>query len=198
MSRLTRLYKLPLICAGIVALSWGCGESPPLSVSEVSQPALTKPTNTVSGSVAESVSKKILDTDGGRLKLDFDRPSEFSVVSVLRAQLDIPENALGSSGKVYRISMSVSSGNTLDDIDVAFTPSGLSFTPEAKLTLVIIGPVSAEDIESATHIFGDGQIESVETTAVDRKRKTRVVIVVPGFSRYGFDDDGAMSEETEF
>ena len=112
------------------------------------------------------------------------------------ARFKIPAGALGNAGQVYLISMTANAGDELDDIDIQFGPAGTTFNPEASLRLVLYGEVSAEDIKEASHIYADGRVESVETTASDRGPLTVVVITVPGFSRYGFDDDDSMAEES--
>ena len=209
MYRLAKMFSTSLAVGGIILLAAGCGESPPLSSVEPSATPLSKVAVSKSRVVDSSASqmaenhKDILDIEGGAVGVKFTSdPKSENEVSLESARLKIAPGALGKSGQVYSISMRATAGESLDEIDILFGPAGTTFSPAATLTIVLYGKVSAEDIGAARHVYGDGQVESVQAVATDRGPKTVVEISVPGFSRYGFDDDGygnsAMYEESEY
>lgn len=203
MDGILRKFGLALVCVVAPVLGFGCGESP---TGVTTQPLTKKAAKAsqaqveqvqVSDGYVASTSKEITDTGGGVLEVWIPWYDQGDGVRLATAWLEIPDGALGSDGTVYQIGMEAHSGTTLGDVQLIFTPSGTSFSPAATLGLVLIGDVDESAIQQATHLYGDGQIEAIETNYKKRKKSTTVKISVPGFSRYGFDDDGAMSEETE-
>ena len=202
MLRFKEYLKLQLLCVSVFSLAWGCGEPPPVGSGASHPPALSKPTGRFGDDAAmsnlASNRKDILDLDGGSIGVRFDfNPRSDDQVSLASAKLKIPPGALGHAGDVYTITMHATAGETLGGINILFGPAGTRFGPDATLTIVLYGQVSAEDIETAAHVYADGRVESVATVATDLGPMTVIVISVPGFSRYGWDDDGAMSEESE-
>lgn len=183
------------VLAAASLLAWSCGEAPPLaSTSEGPLQAAAKKTVKEVAGTSGSVSADVVDKKGGTLKLVLEKPKDRSIVSVSKAKLKIPKRAMGEAGDTHTITMAVSTGTTLADIDIAFSPSGMDFREHATLFLVLVGPVTQEEVEQALHIRGDGTIERIETEVDERGRRIKLEIDVPGFSRYNFDDDGSSEE----
>lgn len=191
-----KFVRVPALAAGILALVWGCGQPSPVGIGQTADPQLTKPVRQViqavsSGEAASyslSVSRKIVDREGGVLNVRFPVARKFSGVALAGAKLAVGPGALGTAGEVYVLSMTASGGSGLADVNILFGPSGTTFSPAATLTIALYGKVSAEDINGASHIYGDGRVESISTEATDTGILTTVVMSVPGFSRYDLDD----------
>jgi hypothetical protein len=116
-------------------------------------------------------------------------------VRVKDVKFYVEANSVVGGGE-HQITMGVHSGTTLDDVNIEFSPSGLAFSPAGTLTIALVGPVTAADVQQATHIYGDGsQVESI-TTVTDRKGNSflKVVVKVPGFSRYSLGGGDDMYE----
>ena len=202
-----RRLREPVLAVCLATLVSGCGDSPTKSASQDATPdhtpaiSLQKPSwagsNWASAASPDQLTSNVTINarKGGFLFVRF--PWDYSGrVRVYEALLRIPRKALGASGS-FDLTMEVNAGDVLDDISVVFGPSGTKFNPEATLTISIIGLVSIEQIATAQHIFGDGQVESIETEFKDGRWLTKVTIRVPGFSRYNFDDD-EMDQESDF
>jgi len=99
--------------------------------------------------------------------------------------------AAGALAEDVTITMEGAYGATLTDIGVMFGPTGTTFNPMASLTMVVVGPVSDEDIAALTayHIHGDSATPI--PFQVQRIDDNRVVftIGIPGFSSYSLGDD---------
>ena len=91
-----------------------------------------------------------------------------------------------------RIDMAVSTGKTIEDVVVAFGPDELKFDPIAKLVISMKGPLRGK-IQAgkgvAYHISKNGDISKVEMDVSIDQDGGKLVIDVPGFSRYGVDDE---------
>ena len=88
-----------------------------------------------------------------------------------------------SIDKRVRIKMVVTSGRTLGDVSVKFTPEGQAFRPNAVLKLVLRGD-SLPEVKDAYHTH-DSTVESIKVSYDRRGRKhVTLTIKVPGFSRY--------------
>ena len=91
------------------------------------------------------------------------------------------------------ISMTVFSGSTLEDVVVAFRPSGLTFNPPATLELCLSGNLSREDanaveaaLRTVDHVSG-GQVEKIQTKGKkDGRAGWKVTVKIPGFSLYSW------------
>ena len=77
-------------------------------------------------------------------------------------------------------------GSTLEELILAFSPAGLSFDPDAHLTVRI-----GEDLVNTPlgkiqgiHEYGDGIVEEVQTLVHQWGPWVFIDISVPGFSRY--------------
>jgi hypothetical protein len=88
-----------------------------------------------------------------------------------------------SIDKRVRIKMVVSSGTTLGDVSVKFTPEGQVFRPDAKLVLVLRGD-SLPEVKDGYHAHGS-TVERIKVS-YDRRGRKHVILTmsVPGFSRY--------------
>ena len=101
----------------------------------------------------------------------------------LRSQFSVPED--GVTGPV-EISMTVY-GQSLSELLFQFTPSGLVFNSDAQLE-ILIGKdwvdLPLDDLV-AYHEHEDGTVEYAQIVMVeDWGAETRILISIPGFSRY--------------
>ena len=141
---------------------------------------------------------------GGKLKVGFRKYGGPKDVTVAKAELKIGKKSIKfvdekRAPKSVLIGMTVTSGTLLGDILFSFTPGGeVTFTPNARLTVYLRGPVLAEQVKKAVHVFGEGsQIENIETVTNRRGEAFLVVTVrVPGFSRYSL-GDGSFAPEAD-
>ncbi|MBT3605536.1 MAG: hypothetical protein HOE48_21910 [Candidatus Latescibacteria bacterium] len=94
--------------------------------------------------------------------------------------------------KGIKIRMQVVTGQQLEDIVVGFGPAGLKFDPAARLRLQLLGNMNGLFDEGeilAYHIQADGTITKVRVEINElEKDSCQIVMAVPGFSRYSFDD----------
>ncbi len=125
---------------------------------------------------------------GGKLEVKLDDRGDDHSVSVQKATLEVQK---GSIDHEVEISMTVLSGSALDDIAVLFTPSGLRFTPPAKLTLVLNGNLDEQDVKAlkAYHIEGQTSQEISVLVYPSGKNEWTVILKVPGFSIYSLGND---------
>ena len=132
---------------------------------------------------------------GGTLKVAMPEYGDETIVRLKKALFEVET---GSLDRKVKIRMTCYSGTTLGDVWVAFDPSGLAFQPPARLTLHLRGPVTAEDVEEARHIYGSGEyVESISTEISETGEAfLKIVFEVPGFSEYslGGDDDAGDDE----
>lgn len=78
--------------------------------------------------------------------------------------------------------MQVTSGHTLNDIVVAFSPEGLTFDPPATLTLVLRGEVDPGAIQ-VYHLHG-GAVEKASADVEYGEKTSTVIVKIFSFSRY--------------
>lgn len=215
-SKVTEFAKLPvrIACLGLltagVGILGGCGGSDLSPVApegeEVSAPTASKPTRTTvkavdDGTHSKSMADSYWPNYGAYLWVNFNKHGSRSDVVVKDAWFTVASGALGK--EQVDLSMEVTCGTTLADVDVKFLPSGLTFDPPAKLSIRLAGPVTAEDLKQAEHERDDGTwIESIETETLKNGNTYIVVTVaVPGFSRYSLSADEAaalsMSYDTQ-
>ncbi len=149
---------------------------------------------------SRTASGKITPRRGGKLRVKFDRRDDDGDdddgddddrdddgVRVKSATFVVKR---GSIEEAHRIRMRVTSGSTLDDVSVEFTPSGLSFDPPARLTIILVGELDEEDLENlhVWHIEGDKATEVPVKISSDDD-EWELVIEVPGFSWYDLGGD---------
>ena len=115
---------------------------------------------------------------------------DWSDLRLSKARFEIQAGALDAA---QEITMSVTTGYVLEDLDVDFTPDGLIFIPPGTLTLTIWwGCESCRSEEQlaildalAQHIHPDATVtESVFEISRQGNAYLTVAIDVPGFSRY--------------
>ena len=130
----------------------------------------------------ESVSDKFkVGKTGGELEIKLPgKADKEDLVCVKKVKFKVDKKSIEQT---YDISMTVFTGSTLEDVMLAFTPSGIAFEPPATLEIYVEGAVDA-DLLKAYHITGDGEVTEVGMD-IDKKRKEwKITIKVPGFSRY--------------
>jgi len=120
----------------------------------------------------------------GRLEVGFPRYADAGEVQVKRATFEVEK---GSIRGRQEITMQVTSGHSLKDVLVAFSPEGLTFDPPATLTIVLRGEVDPGAIQ-VYHLHG-GAVEKVSADVEDGERTTTVTVKVSSFSRYVLPDD---------
>ncbi|MBT3602663.1 MAG: hypothetical protein HOE48_05365 [Candidatus Latescibacteria bacterium] len=133
-----------------------------------------------------TTSARIGPRNGGSLLVSFPRYGNESTVHVVSAEFIVPKRALESR---KTISMTVTTGYTLDDVTVTFGPSGLVFTQAAKLVIKLKGG-DPEAVE-AFH-FSQDQVSAADIRRIvydDGRAGWRIVLNIPGFSRYSLGGD---------
>ena len=202
MERRFRVLCLAFALVGFT-LMMGCGSGQgPLSsdqgpaISEDAQisaqaPRAAKKAKTdddASGSGAQhrvQSAQKTMSDGGGSLGIKLKKYGSKNDVIVKEAQFSVAPNSIVGGGQ-HEIAMEVHSGTTVDDVDVVFGPSGLTFDPPAELNLKLRGPATPADVQEALHIHGDGAY--VETIGVESDKNgnsfLHILVKVPGFSRY--------------
>ncbi len=128
----------------------------------------------------------------GTLQVGFPDYAAAGEVQVKTAKFTV---AAGSLSRNAWITMTALSGATLEDVSVIFTPSGLTFTPSATLTLVLRGEIDPAHLK-AYHIEGREVTEIPAQVSANGNGWT-VALQVPGFSRYGMGDDAMPPEAGE-
>ena len=97
-----------------------------------------------------------------------------------------------------QITMTVTSGYTLGDVEVDFAPDGTVFQPPARLTLHLwwayvekITPELLESLKVAVdHITDDGYVTEAAIELDNQGQACLMIVIeVPGFSRYGLSGD---------
>lgn len=117
-------------------------------------------------------------------------------VQVLGAYFEVAE---GSINREALIAMTVFSGTRLEDIWVQFSPSHVTaFDPEATLTLVLKGNLTEEQVRRlVVHHFEGGAVTEVQVRHSADGELWKLVLKIPGFSRYSLDDgDGYPEADT--
>lgn len=159
----------------------------------------------------EADSKNVDASEGDRLRTKFFNYGDKSTVRVKDAQFVVRPYSIGDAepiwGDRYPITMTVHSGEAVDEILVQFQPSGMSFSPHAQLVMIVYGEINVSDMV-AYHIHGTGEvskpafsIEPIDDDEIERDdsdeieesddlKKWRITVSVPGFSEYTYDDDG--------
>lgn len=152
----------------------------------------------VSGTLLSQVESVIVKRSRKeRLKVKFD--SYESPLRVHEAKFEIEKNSIGDAEPLwkdhYAIVMQVETGQSLADVRVKFQPSGMSFTPVAKLTVKVKGSLDPTKLV-AYHVSGNGLVTKPRMKAKEEKKGTwKLEVEVPGFSEYTYDDDDRYSDE---
>ena len=130
------------------------------------------------------------DDQGGTLKVFFPEYGDDIEVQLRKVIFDVDEGSLSESAM---IKMTAHTGNTLDDIWVAFEPSGLTFSPSAHLELWLRGSVTADDVQQVYHLYGDGSnVESIDTVV----ETNGVAFLVVSFNVSSFSEYSLGGEDT--
>jgi len=210
----TRVAFAGLTLAGTLLLI-GCadvGQSPlaPGTAARAGKPAQKTGTSTTTATASstgqtlytKSASGWFSPGSGGSLDVKFaNKYGSWTDVRLKSATFQVAPGAIAAK---TLITMDVTTGYTIDDVSVKFGPSGLTFNPEATLTLVFWGgsPVTEEELRlreaQGYHITGDGYISTVtQETDTQGNAYYIIVIKVPGFSRYSLGgNDFAPETET--
>ncbi|MCZ6635930.1 MAG: hypothetical protein O7G87_21240 [bacterium] len=116
----------------------------------------------------------------GQLQVSFERYAKKNQVQVKSAIFTV---AKGSIDAPVEITMAVTSGTTMDDVSVEFTPEGQVFRPSVVLELVLQGN-NLPEVKNAYHAHG-GTVDMVKVSYEKEGAKVIVLTIkVPGFSRY--------------
>ena len=128
----------------------------------------------------------LFDAAGGTLEIN--EANGLRAQGDLRVLFTVPAKALSAPTK---IAMTVY-GNTLSDLVVAFEPGGLTFLQDAILE-IWFGEQRVDvpvEVISVWHEYSDGTVIEAQNYWSEWVKKTyHVVVMVPGFSRYGLCDD---------
>jgi len=141
-------------------------------------------TQTVSGSFSQAA--------GGRLKVGFRRYGSWGMTWVKDAVFEVAPGAMDAESA--EITMAVTSGCSVDDVVVAFRPSGLAFRPPGTLEVTLWwcerrAPSRDQLQVAAEHITAGGTVTDVVVSVQENGTyKAIVTIEVPGFSLYGLRD----------
>lgn len=189
MLTLRRMVGLTLCVTLIAGAFWGCDRSP-VSFDQADAPVATK-------KVKRSSAQRILITeqsalylqsasgnfssDGGKLSVVFPQYTADSDIQVQSVEFVVAKGALQAD---THITMDVYSGTSIEDIRVVFGPSGTEFVPSAVLNLKLSGNVKPEDLV-AYHYSADQVTDAV----IEKESGWKVIIDVPGFSRYSLGGD---------
>lgn len=202
---ISRVAFAGLALAGVLLLS-GCadvGQSPlaPGTAVRAGKPAQNTGTSTTTATTTTSTSSTgqplytksasgwFSPGSGGSLNVKFaNNYGSWTDVRLKSATFQVAPGAIAA--KVL-ITMDVTTGYTIDDVNVQFGPSGLTFNPEGTLTLVFWGgsKLSEEELRlreaQGYHITSDGYISTV-TQETDTQGNAYYIIAmkVPGFSRF--------------
>lgn len=172
------------------------GEKAPYSSGSVylalSPRALPRAAKPAAGVYTRSASGWFSHGREGRLQVSFPRYADAGEVQVKEATFEVGK---GSIRGRQEITMQVTSGHSLNDVLVAFSPEGLTFDPPATLTIVLRGEVDPGAIQ-VYHLHG-GAVEKVSAAVEDGERTTTIVVKVFSFSRYVLDDGNALPPEGE-
>lgn len=130
---------------------------------------------------------------GGMLSVFFPTRYVEGEVQVLSAIFTVKRNSIDQG---TNISMAVTSGSSLNDISIAFTPSGLTFHPDAQLRLILLGKLDPS-LVGAEHIDDQGHVTKLKIQNIAGFGMIwTVTLDIPGFSGYSLGgDDGIPAPE---
>lgn len=122
----------------------------------------------------------------GNLEVRFNRDDDDDAVRVKKTTFSVSK---GSIKQEVEISMTVFSGSALEDIGVKFTPSGLKFSPPAKLEIDLQG-ADRKDLQGLKvyHIEG-GKVTEISIKVTGNKNNLTLILEIPGFSIYSIGDE---------
>jgi hypothetical protein len=163
-------------------------------------------------SLTKKARKNFHPKKNGKMSVTFPKYGDNTILRVKKATFSVKKNSIGglapNNGKKYRIKMKVTSGTTLDDIVIAFSPAGLAFKPQAELKLLLKGTMDvagaaklaggdneSEDMSDEGkgkeafiyHISKDGKVTLVPVKVTEKRSGWLIKIKVPGFSEFDFD-----------
>lgn len=134
---------------------------------------------------------------GGALAVDFSDYAQDHQVQVDRATFAVKAGSL-DKGRA-QISMTVTSGTRLSDVEITFGPSGVVFNPHATLTLVLKGKLTAGELEAlkSYHYHHGATTQISHSVSSSGDNVWTIILDIPGFSRYSLGGDGYMPDEDE-
>ena len=202
---MSRIFRNLTVVLGIIGLMvLGCGQTGPVSSQDEVQNRAEKPISatTISATTmttamttstvlnSKSTSDYYYPNWGFYPYLNFNYRNTTTDVVVKDAWFNADPRSLVGATEPVLIDMTVYSGSRLSDVNVVFNPSGLSFDPAATLTIRLMGPVTAQEVQTAWHFCNDGRYIELITTEVTKQGNILTVqIRVPGFSRYSLGGD---------
>jgi hypothetical protein len=165
------------------------------NVPKVSQRAWGKFSPRKNGELKVRFDKSHYD-NRGRGDDDDDDDDNGGGIHVKKAEFKVRK---GSLSKDEFISMTVTSGSRLTDVQVAFTPAGIQFNPVAELEIELRGELTEEEMDALQvyHTSSDGEVTiALMKFEVDqKKKKVKLYIQVPGFSTYSAGGDDPPPEQ---
>lgn len=215
--------KITILALGIIALACGDVRSPlentndqaPLAAIDQNAPPagiiafgprslararakVAAHATTWSGLHYVAVDADLIDaSEGGSLEADFPDYGPDGIVRATSTEFEVEANSIGGADPVWEdshlILMKSHSGERLDEILVEFYPSGMTFSPVAKLTVKGVGPINVDDLV-AYHIEGDGSVSQPPFTVKVTDDGWKIKVDVPGFSEYTYDDDDSAPD----
>lgn len=97
----------------------------------------------------------------------------------------------GGIHEATEISMTASWGKRVKDVSIAFTPSGLDFSPPSTLEITLHGPLQDSMFnQQVYHTDSNGHTSQLAIAEIRKERNDGnnsqwvIVIKIPGFSRY--------------
>ncbi|OGG51820.1 MAG: hypothetical protein A3F84_00785 [Candidatus Handelsmanbacteria bacterium RIFCSPLOWO2_12_FULL_64_10] len=121
----------------------------------------------------------------GSLTVSFPPYGDATTVRVEQATFTASQGAIAEA---TRITMKVYTSTLLSEVLFDFSPDGLTFNPQATLTVILSGPVKA-DLLKAYHISNWTVSEVPLTVTPLGGNRWQVTLQVPGFSIYVMGDD---------
>ena len=128
---------------------------------------------------------------GGKLEVKFPQPRDRNSFYVEKVKFEVKR---GSIDRTCEITMKVTAGDALEDLEIEFTPSGVVFDPPAEMAIYLKGVQHLDAV--VYHITGDGEsTEAKIVTDGKGKKGWKITVAVPGFSRYSLGGDDMLADQ---
>jgi hypothetical protein len=187
---------LAALAVGGILLMAGCGglNQQPLAPdratpSQALTPSKASPRLALSGIQTRTDKGWFYPDREGSLSVSFSPYGDNQTVRVEQATFRV---AKGAITEPVNITMQATTGLTVNDVTFNFRPDGLTFNPNATLTVILCGPVNSQKLK-AYHIklsLSGTVVEAAAFTLTSLGgNRWEVVIQVPGFSTYSLGDD---------
>lgn len=123
----------------------------------------------------------------GTLSIEFPEYGDETIVRVRKVKFSVDKGMLD---KKRKITMTATSGTTLDDVQVEFDPQGVQFHPPAKLEIYLSGG-KRRDLMAYHYSASQVTRATIEKVSLgdDGSSGWKVTLEIPGFSRYSLGGD---------